>query len=137
LSTVDGKEGIIHNPERTAIAAKALIVRKRRCKQITAIEARRAFTAIESDVDDLDSQLRTLLSHPAVFGRDACNIVKGVSIDEKLFRDALRDFVDETRARNRCLSGEPQLVYSDLEFRIAGAALVMPQSRRCTLGLEC
>lgn len=106
------EEGIIHSPDRTAIAAKSIIVRKRRRKQITALQARRAWTSIECDDDDLDSQLGTLLSHPAVFGRDPFAIVRGSMIERKtLFRDALQAFVDETRARNGCLQGEPLPVY--------------------------
>lgn len=112
MSTVYPKQGIIHSPERTAVAAKAIIVRKRRRKQITALEARRAWTSIECEDDDLDSQLGTLLSHPAVFGRDPFVIVRGSMVDGKtLFRDALRAFVDETRARNGCLQGEPLPIY--------------------------
>ncbi|MGF6936986.1 hypothetical protein OKW41_006148 [Paraburkholderia sp. UCT70] len=105
-------EGIIHSPDRTAIAAKTMIARRRRRKQITALEARRAWTSIECEDDDLDSQLGTLLSHPAVFGRDPFAIVRGSMIDGKtLFRDALQAFVDETRARNGCLQGEPLPVF--------------------------
>jgi hypothetical protein len=41
MSTVYTKKGIVHGPERTAIAAKTIIVRKRRRKQITALDSRR------------------------------------------------------------------------------------------------
>jgi hypothetical protein len=108
MSVVYKLQGIIHSPDHTAIAAKTIIVRRRRRKQVTALEARRAWTSIEREDDDLDSQLGTLLSHPAVFGRDPFAIVRGSMIDGKtLFRDALQAFVDETRARNGCLIGEP------------------------------
>jgi hypothetical protein len=108
MSVVYKKEGIIHSPEHTAIAAKTIIVRRRRRKQIAAIEARRAWTSIECEDDDLDSQLGTLFSHPRVFGRDPLAIVRGSVLDgTTLFRDALQAFVDETRARNGCLMGEP------------------------------
>ncbi|CAN7774983.1 hypothetical protein [Paraburkholderia hospita] len=111
MSVVYKKEGIVHSPEHTAIAAKTLIVRRRRRKQVTAIEARRAWTSIECEDDDLDSQLGTLLRHPRVFGRDPFDVVRGTSFGGKLFRDALLSFIAETRARNGCLQGEPLPVY--------------------------
>ncbi|MFM0385864.1 hypothetical protein [Paraburkholderia dipogonis] len=123
MSTVYPQQGIIHSPEHTAIAAKTIIVRKRRRKQITALEARRAWTSIECEDDDLDSQCGTLLSHPAVFGRDPLDVVRGSSFGGKLFRDALISFIAETRARNGCLMGEPWPPYDpnslDLFLRAA------------------
>ncbi|MGT2471646.1 hypothetical protein [Paraburkholderia terrae] len=112
MSTVYAKEGIVHSPERTAIAAKTIIVRKRRRKQVSALEARRAWTSIESEDLELESQLAALLSHPAVFGRDVYGIVRGCMIEGgTLFRDALRAFVADVRARNGCLQGEPLPVF--------------------------
>lgn len=111
MSTVCPEQGIIHNPEHTAIVAKTIIVRKRRRKQITALEARRAWTSIECEDDDLGSQLGTLLSHPHVFGRDPFYVVRGTLFGGKLFRDALLSFIAETRARNGCLQGEPLPIF--------------------------
>ncbi|TCG08856.1 hypothetical protein BZM27_09400 [Paraburkholderia steynii] len=113
MSIVYAKEGILHSPERTAIAAKTIIVRKRRQKQVTAIEARRAFTAIESDDDDLEAQIGTILSFPRVFGRQYWTVVRGASIGPVLWRDALESFVRETRAKNGALRNEPIPVYAE------------------------
>lgn len=112
MSTVYTKEGIIHSPERTAIAAKTIIVRKRRRKQVTALEARCAFTAIESDDDDLEAQIGTLLSHSRVFGRQYWHVVQGKVIGgDQLWREALQEFVRERREKNGALHGEPFPVY--------------------------
>jgi len=113
MSVVYKKEGIIHSPERTAIAAKAMIVRKRRRKQITALEARCAFTAVESDDDDLEAQIGTILSFPRVFGRQYWTVVRGTAFGPALWRDALETFVRETREKNGALRNEPLPVYVD------------------------
>ena len=107
------EEGIIHSPERTATAAKTLIVRKRRRKQVTALDARRAFTAIESDDDDLEAQIGTILSYPRIFGREYWTVVRGVSIGPALWRDALESFVRETREKNGAIRNEPIPVYAE------------------------
>lgn len=113
MSTVYAKEGIIHSPERTAIAAKTIIVRRRRRDQITALEARRAFTAIESDDDDLEAQIGTILCYPRIFGRQYWTVVCGASIGPALWRDALESFVRETREKNGALRNEPLPVYAE------------------------
>ncbi|REG61560.1 hypothetical protein B0G80_4413 [Paraburkholderia sp. BL6669N2] len=113
MSTVYSNEGIIHDPEHTAIAAKTIIVRQRRRKQMPALEARRAFTAIESDDDDLEAQIGTILSYPRIFGRQYWTVVRGVSIGPALWRDALEAFVRETRERNGALRNEPLPVYAE------------------------
>ncbi|TAM06399.1 MAG: hypothetical protein EPN70_06020 [Paraburkholderia sp.] len=113
MSVVYKQEGIIHSPEHTAIAAKTIIVRKRRRKQITALEARRAFTAIESDDDDLEAQIGTILSYPTIFGRQYWTVVRGTSFGPALWRDALETFVRETRAKNGALRNEPIPVYAE------------------------
>jgi hypothetical protein len=113
MSVVYKKEGIIHSPEHTAIAAKTIIVRKRRRKQVTALEARRAFTAVESDDDDLEAQIGTILSYPAIFGRQYWAVVRGASFGPALWHDALETFVRETRAKNGALRNEPIPVYSE------------------------
>lgn len=113
MTVVYKKEGIIHSPERTAIAAKTIIVRRRRQKQVTALEARRAFTAIESDDDDLEAQIGTILSHPRVFGRQYWTVVRGASMGPALWRNAVEMFVRETRAKNGALRNEPLPVYAE------------------------
>ncbi|CAB3744284.1 hypothetical protein [Paraburkholderia rhynchosiae] len=113
MSTVYAKEGILHSPERTAIAAKMIIVRRRRRKQVTALEARRAFSAVESDDDDLEAQIGTILSYPRVFGRQYWTVIRGVSIGPVLWRDALEAFVRQTREKNGALRNEPLPVYAE------------------------
>ncbi|MBB5463882.1 hypothetical protein [Paraburkholderia sp. Cpub6] len=113
MCTIHKTLRIVHNPERTAIAAKTIIVRRRRRKQVTALEARRAFTAIESDDDDLEAQIGTILSYPHVFGRQYWTVVRGASIGPVLWRDALESFVRETREKNGALRNEPIPVYAE------------------------
>jgi hypothetical protein len=107
------EEGIIHSPDRTAIAAKTIIVHKRRRKQVTALEARRAFTAVESDDDDLEAQIGTILSFPRVFGREYWTVMRGTSLGPALWRDALETFVREMREKNGALRNEPVPVYAE------------------------
>ncbi|CAE6724995.1 hypothetical protein [Paraburkholderia nemoris] len=113
MSTVYPQQGIIHSPEHTAIAAKTIIVRRRRRKQVTALEARRAWTSIECEDDDLGAQIGTILSYPRVFGRQYWTVVRGTSFGPALWRDALETFVRETRTKNGALRNEPLPVYAE------------------------
>jgi hypothetical protein len=100
-------EGIIHNPAETIAAAKALIVRKRTRLAITADQARSAWTDIESDDDDLEAQISTVLRHRQVFGPDYSAVIRGCVIgDGILWRSALEKFVADTRSANGALYGE-------------------------------
>ncbi|MFP3601573.1 hypothetical protein [Paraburkholderia sp. SIMBA_053] len=114
MSTVYPKQSIVHSPEHTVIAAQTIIVRRRRRKQITALEARRAWTAIECEDDDgLEAQIGTILSYPRVFGRQYWTVVRGAAIGPALWRDALETFVRETRAKNGALRNEPLPIYAE------------------------
>jgi hypothetical protein len=100
-------EGIVHNSAETIAAAKALIVRKRTRLAITADQARSAWTDLESDDDDLEAQIATVLRHRDVFGPDYSAVIRGCVIgDGILWRGALEKFVADTRAANGALYGE-------------------------------
>jgi hypothetical protein len=106
-TTIYVTEGIVHNSAKTIAAAKALIVRKRKRLAITADQARSAWTDLESDEDDLEAQISTVLRHRDVFGPDYSAVIRGCVIgDGMLWRGALEKFVADTRAANGALYGE-------------------------------
>lgn len=80
---------------------------------MTALEARRAFTAVESDDDDLEAQICTILSFPRVFGRQYWTVVRGAVFGPVLWRDASETFVREARAKIGALRNELIPIYSD------------------------
>ncbi|REG61568.1 hypothetical protein B0G80_4421 [Paraburkholderia sp. BL6669N2] len=104
---------LVHDFDKTIIAIKEIIARKRRLGEITADRARDAFTDIETlDYDDLECQISYLLCNPDLFGIEYWNVIRGCVLGRavgkaRLFRDALRDWVRVTRERNGCLYGEP------------------------------
>lgn len=100
-------EGIVHNSAETIAAAKALIIRKRVRLAITADQARSAWTDLETDDEDLEAQISTVLRHRDVFGPDYSSVIRGCVIGEGiLWRGALEKFVADTRAANGALYGE-------------------------------
>ncbi len=100
---------LLHDSDKTIIAIKEIIARKRRLGEITADRARDAFTDIEIlDYQDAECQATYLMCNRDVFGDEWWNILRGgVAGKAVLFRDALRDWVRATRERNGCLYGEP------------------------------
>lgn len=123
-AVVHTEAGIIHSPERTAISAKTIIVRTRRRKQITALEARRAWTSIESDGDSLSEMLGTIHSYPAVFGHQYWTVVRGVSMGPVLWRDAIESFVRDQREAHGALENEtwPPIQSGSIEAFLRDAA---------------
>lgn len=100
-------EGIVHNSAETIAAAKALIIRKRARLAITADQARSAWTDLESDDEDLEAQISTVLRHRDVFGPDYSAVIRGCVIgDGILWRGALEKFVSDARSVNGALYGE-------------------------------
>ena len=103
---------LLHDSEKTIIAIKEIIARRRRAGEITAERARDAWTDIETlDYDDLECQISYLLCNRDLFGFEYWNVIRGCVIGRavgkaRLFRDALRDWVRATRERNGCLYGE-------------------------------
>lgn len=103
---------LLHDSDKTIIAIKEIIARRRRTGEISAERARDAWTDIETlDYDDLECQISYLLCNRDLFGVEYWNVIRGCVIGRtvsksRLFRDALRDWVRETRERNGCLCGE-------------------------------
>ncbi|MFP3601574.1 hypothetical protein [Paraburkholderia sp. SIMBA_053] len=111
-------EGIVHNSSETIAAAKALIIRKRAGLAITADQARSAWTDLETDDEDLEAQISTVLRHRDVFGPDYSSVIRGCVIGEGiLWRGALEKFVADTRAANGALYGE---IHTPLGFGMFG-----------------
>ncbi|RZF23839.1 hypothetical protein EVC45_41980 [Paraburkholderia sp. UYCP14C] len=79
MSTVYIIEGIVHNSAETISAAKAIIVRKRKRIAITADQARSAWTDIESDDEDLEAEVSTVMRHHDIFGPDYSAVARSRS----------------------------------------------------------
>jgi hypothetical protein len=99
---------LLHDSDKTIIAIKETITRRRHARGITAERARDAFTDIEIlDYQDLECQVAYLLSNSDVFGDEWWDVIRGGVVDRAmLFRDALRAWVRATRERNGALYGD-------------------------------
>lgn len=109
---------LLHDTDKTIIAIKEIIARRRRAGEITAERARDAWTDIETlDYDDLECQISYLMCNRDLFGIEYWNVIRGSVVGRafgkaRLFRDALRDWVSVTRERNGALYGEPFPAYA-------------------------
>lgn len=103
---------LMHDSFGTIIAIKAAIVRMRRRRAITAERARDAYLdLLEVDYDDLECHLSYAIQNRDLFGDDYTAVIRGRVLARQigrpvLFREALEQFVRETRARNGALYGE-------------------------------
>jgi hypothetical protein len=90
---------IRHSSIATIAAAKQHILRQRRRGVISLDSARDAWTALESDDDDLEAQAATLLEHQHVFGHDPLRFLRGhlVERDRGLWREELNSFLNAAR----------------------------------------
>lgn len=110
---------LLHDSDKTIIAIKSVIVRRRRNREISAERARDAMFDIEMlDYQDLECQVAYLMCNKDVFGTDYHTVIRGCVLTRAFgkpamrFRDALHAFVAETRSQNGCLYGEPFPVYA-------------------------
>ena len=69
--------GIIRNSLKTIARAKAQVLRQRRHGAVTLDEARTCWTALESDDEDLEARIGTLLCYPRVFNGEYWLYVHG------------------------------------------------------------
>ncbi|MFM0385857.1 hypothetical protein [Paraburkholderia dipogonis] len=100
---------LLHDSDKTIIAIKEIIARRRHARAITAERARDAFTDIEIlDYQDLECQVAYLLCNKDVFGDEWWDVIRGGVVDRAvLFRDALRAWVRAIIEKNGALYGEP------------------------------
>ncbi|MFM0060614.1 hypothetical protein PQR64_33825 [Paraburkholderia phytofirmans] len=99
---------IVHNSDATIVRAKTIILRQRRRNAINAETARAAFCAFEEDDADMEAQIGTVLSYPVVFNGEYWNVIAGCVVgDDKLWKTALIEFVEQVRDEFGMLHGEP------------------------------
>lgn len=112
MKTIYVTQAIRHDSTATIARAKTIIVRMRRRKEIDAYTARAAFCAFEEDDSDMEAQIGTVLSHPLVFNGEYWHVIAGFVVGAgALWKDALEEFVDQVRAKNGAIYGEPLPVY--------------------------